>query len=300
MDSQHRHELEENALAKWLTGKVEAIKPQLPAILLGVIVLVAAIIGVNSWKTSSAAAKADRWSDFAVALEQGNPDLIDLKSAADKNPGTAVADWADVTWADGKLYQASQTFFSNRTEADKAIEEAIAVYERLAQSGDRDIAERASFQLGRALELQGKLDDAIKQYGRVTGAFAAVAKSRIEQLETDSVKQSYEWITASKTGAAPAVTGATGGVLDSLDPDNIPLPDMTAEEAESTLDALLQDTETEETTESQEAAEPDADDSADAEMPPADVQPADEQPADKAATEGAPAADEPADKPAAE
>lgn len=282
MDSQHRHELEENALATWLADKVEAIKPHLPALLLGVIALVVAIIGVNSWKNSSAAAKADQWSDFAVALEQGNPDLVDLKSAADKNPGTAVADWSDVTWADGKLFQASQTFFSNRSEADKAIEEAIAVYQRLAPSRDRDIAERAGFQLGRALELQGKLDDAVKQYGRVTGAFAAVAKNRIEQLETDSVKQSYEWITASKTAASSATSGAAGGVLDNLDPDNIPLPDMTAEEAESTLDALLQDVETEESAEP-EADESEADESAEA-APAADDAPAAE---DSAAEESA-------------
>jgi hypothetical protein len=297
MDSQHRHELEENALAGWLTTKVEALKPQLPAILLGVVVLVAAIIGLNSWKTSSAAATADRWGDFSIALEQGSPDLVDLKNAADKNPGTPIADWADATWADGKLFQASQMFFNNRSEADKAIDEAVAVYERLVKSRDRDIAERASFQLGRALELQGKLDEAIKQYGRVTGGFALVAKDRILQLESESVKQSYDWITAAKaTGSTTA-----GGVLDNLDPDNIPLPDMTTEEADSTLDTLLQDVEKEETAESEGAAATEEKIESEAAEAEAEV------PAEEGAEEGAaatdetPAADEaPADKPTAE
>ncbi len=294
MDSQHRHELEENTLASWLADKIEVLKPQLPAILLGVVVLVAAIIGVNSWSASNAAAKADRWTDFAVALEQGNPDLVDLKTAADNNPGTPVAEWADATWADGKLYRASQIFFSNRSEADKAIEEAIAVYERLVKSSHRDIAERATYQLGRALELQGKLDEAIKQYGRVTGAFALVAKDRILQLESEPVRESYDWITAAKATGSTTV-GGTGGVLDNLDPDNIPLPDMTSEEAESTLDAMLQDVDSEEdiateetmesegAVESEEAAEAEA--SADAEAPAADEAPATEAPTDKPADE---------------
>ena len=299
MDSQHRHELEENSLANWLADKVETLKPQLPAILLGVIVLVAAIIGVNSWNTSNASATADRWNDFAVALEQGNPDLVDLKSAADSNPGTPVAEWADATWADGKLFQASQIFFTNRAEADKAIEEAIAIYERLVKSRQRDIAERAGYQLGRALELQGKLDEAIKQYGRVTGAFALVAKDRILQLETDKVKQSYDWITAAKPSG-----NATGGVLDNLDPDDIPLPDMTAEEAESALDSLLQDVDKEEAAESEgaDAAEEKIEsEAADPETEAADDDAADETAAADAPGTAAPATDEtPADKPAEE
>jgi hypothetical protein len=300
MDSQHRHELEENTLASWLADKIETLKPQLPAILLGVIVLVAAIIGINSWNTTNASATAERWTDFAVALEQGNPDLVDLKSAADNNPGTPVADWADATWADGKLFQASQLFFSNRSEADKAIAEATAVYERLVKSKQRDIAERASYQLGRALELQGKLDDAIKQYGRVTGAFALVAKDRILQLESDTVKESYDWITSAKVSGSGSGVGA--GVLDNLDPDNIPLPDMTAEEAESALDTLLQDVDKEEAAESEGAAATEEKIESEASEAEAEV-PAEEDATD---TEEAPAADAPstegapADKPAAE
>ncbi|TWT95933.1 hypothetical protein Pla108_30100 [Botrimarina colliarenosi] len=240
MDSEHRHELEENALAGWLSTKIDETKPYLPAIALGVVVLVAGLIGFSGWKTANASAKADRWRDFTVALEQGNPDLVDLKTASEQNPGTAVADWADVTWADGKVYQASQIYFRDRSDANEAVDEAVEVYERLVKSGDRDVAERATFQLGRALELQGKLDEAAKQYARVTGAFAQVAKSRIEQLETPSVKEAYDWITATKTASASSTVDTSGGLLDSLDPDDLPLPEVSAEEADATLDSLLQ------------------------------------------------------------
>lgn len=279
MDSEHRHELEENELARWLAGKVESLKPQLPAITLGVVVLIAGIIGINGWKTSSAAAKADRWRDFAIAMEQGNPDLVDLKTAAENNPGTPVADWADVTWADGKLFQASQLYFRNRDNANQAAEEAVEVYKRLVSSGDRDVSERANFQLGRALELQGKLDEAAKQYARVTGAFAQVAKSRAEQLGTDAVKEAYGWITSTATASASSAIDTSGTVLGGLEPDDIPLPDMTSEEAESALDTMLQGVETE--TETETETEVEADESAEATTEAADEQAADEEPTEE-------------------
>lgn len=279
MDSEHRHELEENELARWLAGKVESLKPQLPAITLGVVVLIAGIIGINGWKTSSAAAKADRWRDFAIAMEQGNPDLVDLKTAAENNPGTPVADWADVTWADGKLFQASQLYFRNRDNANQAAEEAVEVYKRLVSSSDRDVSERANFQLGRALELQGKLDEAAKQYARVTGAFAQVAKSRAEQLGTDAVKEAYGWITSTATASASSAIDTSGTVLGGLEPDDIPLPDMTSEEAESALDTMLQGVETE--TETETETEVEADESAEATTEAADEQAADEEPTEE-------------------
>lgn len=279
MDSEHRHELEENELARWLAGKVESLKPQLPAITLGVVVLIAGIIGINGWKTSSAAAKADRWRDFAIAMEQGNPDLVDLKTAAENNPGTPVADWADVTWADGKLFQASQLYFRNRDNANQAAEEAVEVYKRLVSSSDRDVSERANFQLGRALELQGKLDEAAKQYARVTGAFAQVAKSRAEQLGTEAVKEAYGWITSTATASASSAIDTSGTVLGGLEPDDIPLPDMTSEEAESALDTMLQGVETE--TETETETEVEADESAEATTEAADEQAADEEPTEE-------------------
>jgi hypothetical protein len=241
MDSEHRHELEENALATWLAGKVDALKAQLPLILFGAVALVAGIIGLNTWTKSAVDAQADRWRDFAVALESGNPDLIDLKTAAEANPGTPVAEWAEVTWADGKLFEASQVFFRNRKQADDSAAEAVEVYERLVTAKDRDVADRAGFQLARAYELQGKLDEASKQYARVTGSFAEVAKNRIEQLETPKVQEAYAWIT--RTSAAPGTDGAAGSV--GSEPDDIPLPESTPEDADAALDDLLKGVEEE-------------------------------------------------------
>ncbi len=264
MDSEHRHELEQNDLATWMTDKVEAIKHQLPVIGVGLVALVAGIIGLNSWRASAEAAQADRWRDFSVALEGAQPNLSLLKEAASANPGTTVEEWSEVTWADGRLYQAASDYFRKRENANTAMEEAIEVYQRMITAKDRKVAERAKYQLARAFELQGKLDEAREQYGRVTGAFEDAAKARAEALESDDVKASYDWITATKTASASATANLTPG---DLTPDDIDLP---LEDADETLQGLLDEVEEQvneagdpvEESEATEAAEPSVEEAA--------------------------------------
>lgn len=262
MDSEHRHELEENALATWLGEKIEQIKPQLPAIGVGIVVLIAGLIGLNGWRNSAEAAKVDRWRDFSVAVEGATPNLEMLKQAATTNPGTAVEEWSEITWADGRLFQASSQYFRARDKADEAVAEAVAVYERLVNAKDRNVSERANFQLGRAYELQGNLEEAASQYARVTGAFAQVAQSRAEDLESKKVKSAYEWITATKTASASATIDPSTMQLEGIEPDEIALPEVDAADADATLDDLLGEVEAED---AEAAAEADTADEAGAE-----------------------------------
>lgn len=240
MDSEHRHELEQNDLATWLSDKIEQTKPFLPAIAVGLVIFVAAVIGYKSWKASAREAKADRWRSFAVAVEGAQPDLNLLKQAAEANPDTNVGEWSEVTWADGRLYQATLQYFRNRDAANTALDEAVEVYERMITATEQAVAERAKFQLARAYELQGKLDEARDQYKRVTGAFAEVAQQRAEQLDSKAVKESYAWITATKS--APPTDDVPDLIPGDLTPDDITIPD---EDADDTLQGLLDDVEEE-------------------------------------------------------
>lgn len=258
MDSEHRHELEENSLATWLGDKIESLKPHAPTIGVGVVAVIAGVIGLNGWRTAAASAEADRWRDFAVAVEGATPNLEMLKQAAETNAGTAVEEWSEITWADGRLFEASSSYFRSREKADEAAEEAIAAYESLVSAKDRNVAERANFQLGRAYELQGKLDEAAKQYARVTGAFAAVAQARAEELESNKVKRAYEWITATSTASASTTIDPSENVLGGIEPDEIELPEVDAADADATLDDLLGEVEAE--TAAADAAETSSDD----------------------------------------
>lgn len=244
MDSEHRHELEENDLAKWLEDKIEQIKPRLPAVGVGIVAVIAALVGLTGWKASTAQAEAGRWRQFSNAIEKLTPDLNMLKGAAEANPGTPVAEWSEVTWADGKLFQASTGYFRNRETADTNLDEAVGAYKKLLAAKDRDVAARANFQLARAYEMQGELEEAIKQYGRVTGAFEEVAQARAEELASPKVAASYEWITATKTASATSAIDSLLG-SDELTPDDIDVPEDSDAELQALLDTAQQEVEAE-------------------------------------------------------
>ena len=277
MDSEHRHELEENLLAKKLAEAYEDVKPRLPAYGVGLVAILAGIIGLNGWRASTAQAEAERWKDFAVAVEGAQPNEDLLRQAMEQNPGTPVAEWAEVTWADGKLFDAAGRYFRDRKTANEYLDEAIAVYERLVKSDDLSISERATFQLGRALELKGELEQAREQYALVTGGFAAVAQARAEQLDSPKVQKAYEWITATKTAQAAATT-PTG--LEDFEPDDIEMPEVTAADAEATLQDLL-DTVEEEVNAAEQAEEEAAEDSLENLIEEATEEPAAETPAEE-------------------
>ncbi|MEQ8846423.1 hypothetical protein [Botrimarina sp.] len=282
MDSEHRHELEQNELATWLADKIEAVKPYLPAIAAGLVLLIAAWIGYGAWRASKAAARADRWEDYARAVDTGMPDLPLLRQAAEENPGTAVQQWSDITWADGQLFRGANLFFQDRNQADQAIADAVKVYEELVASSDNVISGRASYQLARAYELQGELEKAREQYGRVTGAFAPLAEARVSELDSKGVKQAYEWITATSAAASPEAEGPSIG---ELEPDELTLPDAPPANPDAALSDLLQGFE------SESAATPGES------SPPAESGPSgDDSPAEGEPAEGDPEGGDPAER----
>ncbi len=239
MDSEHRHELEENELAGWLTEKVEWVQSNLPLIVASLIALIAAVAGWAAYANNAEAKRADSWRTFTLAVEGVRPSLEALQQAADENPGTEVEQWARVTWADGRLWQGANVYLRDRTQAEEALAEAEATYKTLLSAKNPEIADRATYGLARILEMRGDLEAAREQYSRVGGPFAEIAAARAEALGSDRVKASYAWIT--QTTAAPS--GPTTGERPDLTPDDIALPGASDETADpdATLDALLED-----------------------------------------------------------
>ncbi|MEN0110378.1 MAG: hypothetical protein AAF805_06605 [Planctomycetota bacterium] len=238
MDSEHRHELEENALARRLADNIERYRDQLPLVGVAAIALVAAPLVWSAYRSSSQTANAERWQGYVRAVEAGRPDLALLEKAAEDNAGTPVADWSRITWADGKLWEASNVFLRNREQADDAVGEAIAAYEELQRSSQREIAERATFGLARSYELQGDLDQARTTYARVTGGFAPLAEARIAELESPRVADDYAWLTGLRSTPAEEASDA---LATDLEPDDIAMPadDDEPVDTEAALDDLL-------------------------------------------------------------
>jgi predicted negative regulator of RcsB-dependent stress response len=234
MDSEHRHELEENALATWLGGALERWQSVLPAIVAGVLLAVAGVVGWSYYSQGAAGQSAERWQKFYLAVEGNSPSLEALREASSDYAGSPVAEWADITWADGRLFNAADQFLRNRGAADTALAEAIEKYELLRSSKDSEIADRAVFGLARAYDMQGDLEKAIQQYGLVRGTFVKLAESRIEELKKPRAKEDYAWLTAAV--AAPS-TPATGTRPD-LEPDDVSAPADTEASLDDTMSKL--------------------------------------------------------------
>ena len=224
MDSEHRHELEENVLAGWLADKVEEIKPQLP--LLAVIAVVALVcgVGLSYLRSSNEASRAEAWRDFSLTLEGRSPNIDALRQTAFEVTDPDVSEWALITFADGQLWQASASYLQDRSRSDEALAEAETTYDSLIRASNEDISARATYGLARVYEMRGELDKAQEQYQRVSGSFADLAAERLEQLKSERVQKDYAWITGAE---APATETSA---------EDEP---VTEEEAESTLDDIL-------------------------------------------------------------
>lgn len=240
MDSQHRHELQENELADWLTDAIEWAKPNAAALVGAALAVVLAFFGWSWLQSANSANEQAAWNLFSRSVVLGAPDLNELETAASFTD-SSVAPWASITWADGQLLTASVQFFRDRAASKEAAEKATETYTRLA--GDRSapqiLRDRAKLGLARAAELTGDAQAAAKLYAEVSGAFADIAAKRSEALATSSAKQDLEWLAASKPTAGGGATAP--GKTPDFAPSSIDTPsDEPEESADDSLDAMLE------------------------------------------------------------
>ncbi|TWT90642.1 hypothetical protein Mal64_10360 [Pseudobythopirellula maris] len=225
MDSEHRHELNENVLAKGISRVWENYGQHATVGIIACVAVVAGLVSMNVYKQSDKAIRSAAWSGYQIAMEDARPNLAVLSQTAEEYPGEPVADWSSITWADGKLWTASTTWLRNRASAEEALATAEETYERLTGSGDDVVANRALLGLARVNELRGDLDQASDYYGKVRGAFADMAAERAEQLAKPSVQSSYAWLSGVETPGA-AIDELGPGTTDAK-PDDLAMPEET-------------------------------------------------------------------------
>ncbi len=240
MKSQHRHDLETNELAKWLTSKIDEVKPYSTPVL-GVVIAVLVVLFGWSWLSGSSEARQQAaWAMYNQAVETPVPNLEGLRLAAEENPGTAVQLLADIAWADGQVYRASQLYIISRTEVDKALTGAESTYQSLLRSTkDQRLLGRVHLGLGRLYELRNELDKAREQYGAVEGDFAELAQQRVKELEKGQVQETCDWLAAAQPPRATPSTGlGTPGQRPDFSAPDMTLPSGTTEGTRPTSDSL--------------------------------------------------------------
>jgi tetratricopeptide (TPR) repeat protein len=202
MKTQRRHELATNVLADWLGEKIEALKPYSAAVsvttLLVVVVIFASVMLYQKREASSAQA----WAEYFAAIENQSPDEATdkLEAVAIDHPRSPAGLWSRLSLADTHLASGVEDLFKDRASARKALDRAIDDYQAVVEQAPRDslLAERATFGLAEAYESKNELEDARKQYHTLlerwpNGAFSALAKDRLADLDRKATKDFYDW-----------------------------------------------------------------------------------------------------------
>lgn len=212
MKTERRHDLETNDLAVRITDGIEKLKPYSGHLVGVALALVALMVAGSWWNSYSNSKQKEAWDAFSVAYDTTDPELVSLRRVADQSEyaGTAMQEWAYITWADRQVLLASSSYLIDREAALDRLRQVEGVYEQLMSGAvDPQIQNRARFGLARVYEMQNKLDEARRNYSLVQGDLQPIASERAMQLESAEVQEACNWLASAELPKRD-LTGAAG------------------------------------------------------------------------------------------
>ncbi|MFG0291297.1 MAG: tetratricopeptide repeat protein [Rhodopirellula sp. JB044] len=197
MNSERRHELQENELAHALDKINKKIDPYSKPIAAAV---AAGFIGLLGWGFYSST-QTEKRSDATYQLIEGSirGDSEILAAVAASYPNTPMAAWSRLYQGSQKMGAGMNALFTSRDEAEELLDEAGSAYnEAISLSNEPLIQSRAHFGLARIAEALGNTDDAISNYEAVmaaseSDAMVEEAQNRIEILSKPASKEFLAW-----------------------------------------------------------------------------------------------------------
>ncbi|EMI54577.1 tetratricopeptide repeat protein [Rhodopirellula sallentina] len=197
MNSERRHELQENELAHALDKINKRIDPYSKPIAAAV---AAGFIGLLGWGFYSST-QTEKRSDATYQLIEGSirGDSEILAAVAASYPNTPMAAWSRLYQGSQKMGAGMNALFTSRDEAEELLDEASSAYnEAISLSNEPVIQSRAHFGLARIAEALGNTDDAISNYEAVmaaseSDAMVEEAQNRIEILSKPASKEFLAW-----------------------------------------------------------------------------------------------------------
>jgi hypothetical protein len=231
MKSDRRHELQTNELADWLGDRLEALKPQAAAITVGLIVLLAVVLGTIWYLGGEDAAAARNWSDYFGAFNKREP-AEELEKLAAAKAGTTASLWAMQAVGDMSLSQGAALLFSDRAEAQKRLEKAKTAFQQVeAATSDQMLKDRARIGLAKVHESLCQPAEAVKYYEMVAksqgdSAIGKAAEDDARRMKDQRQVELLAWF-AQQTPKKPAPLPGMGGAIPGL-PDLPAHPDIGA------------------------------------------------------------------------
>ncbi|MCM2373244.1 YfgM family protein [Aporhodopirellula aestuarii] len=276
MNSERRHELQENELASALEKINQKIDPYSKPIAVAV---AAGFIGLLGWGFYSST-QSEKRSDATYQLIEGSirGDSEILATVAASYPNTPMAAWSRLYQGSQKMGAGLNALFTSRDEAEELLGEASSAYkEAISLSKDKLILSRANLGLARISESLGAIEEAIGYYESVmaageSDAMVAEAKKRVELLSQSNATEFLAWFGEQDFSPAdPSLPPALPS--DQMLPD---LPDLdfpeieteeTSETEEESAEPAAEMTEEEASTEETPAEESDAEETSVEETP---------------------------------
>jgi hypothetical protein len=183
MDSEHRHELQQNDLQEFFRHFNKWWEKYGTSTLVVVLVALAVFAGVRFWRSSRASAHEEAWIDVATVT---SPEVARTRAQMHENPVRAILylRGADLIMKELAVPQeaaeaqtqpaaAESPFGVRRTTASDTPEQSLAsaaqMYEAVAQDQSAALVYRlnAHLGLGAVAEQSGKWDDARRHYEKV-------------------------------------------------------------------------------------------------------------------------------------
>jgi hypothetical protein len=174
MDSDRRHQLAQNELARWLVTQYEEwLKPNAYWIgggTIAILVLLGAFLGssgISEWN------KAQIWNGYYAAIHSENS-AETLKLLAETSKGT-IAEQARLTFAQIQLGEGCHLLLTDKSKATESLEKSVEQFQFLQKiANDKNIQLPANFGLAQAWETlaaarvgKNDLAEAEKEYKKV-------------------------------------------------------------------------------------------------------------------------------------
>ncbi len=197
MNSERRHELQQNDLAVYLNKINKAIEPYSKLIAIAVGVLIVGGIAYGFYRSEQTGLRSEATLQLIQAGQSQDPEVY--LTVSDIYPNTAAGDVARLYQGQLYLSQGIQGLFSDRETAEELLNDAQqALAAAISGSKDKLLRSRGQYGIACAAEALGNLDQAIEEYKKVieineSEAMVKKAQERIDDLSKPETKSFVSW-----------------------------------------------------------------------------------------------------------
>ncbi len=197
MNSERRHDLQQNYLAQYVGNWIKLIEPHAKLIAVVFAVVVGVVVAFGLVQNSKTMARSDATLELLQNANGGDAEA--LATVGDRYASTIAGTMARLFEADTNLSAGITSLYADKEEGESKIEDALKAYREVTVSTqDRFLLSRAHLGIGHALESIGKAEDAIAAYRQAVAinespALVAAAQQRIDLLQKPDTAEFLTW-----------------------------------------------------------------------------------------------------------